>query len=95
MSRHFNIAIEKGIKNFCNVHYSCANHACDVDKLKKSIREAFVGIFSQEWLTEFKKDALQLIPDDKKEQATARFPARPTDGDLDLSLLHECKYFFA
>jgi len=95
MIRTVNIANEKGIKNFCNVHDSFATHACDVDKLNESIREAFVGIFSQDLLTEFKKDALQLIPDDKKEQATARFPARPTDGDLDLSLLHECKYFFA
>ena len=91
MIRTVNIAREKGIENFCNVHDSFATHACDIDKLNESIREAFVSIFSKDLLSEFKAKVSETLSD----EAIAELPDRPKDGELDLDLLHKCKYFFA
>ena len=91
MIRTVNIAREKGIENFCNVHDSFATHACDIDKLNESIREAFVSIFSKDLLSEFKAKVSETLSD----EAIAELPERPKDGELNLDLLHECKYFFA
>ena len=91
MIRTVNIAREKGIENFCNVHDSFATHACDIDKLNESIREAFVSIFSKDLLSDFKEKVSETLSD----EAIAELPDRPKDGELDLDLLHKCKYFFA
>ena len=91
MIRTVNIAREKGIENFCNVHDSFATHACDIDKLNESIREAFVSIFSKDLLSDFKAKVSETLSD----EAIAELPDRPKDGELDLDLLHKCKYFFA
>jgi len=91
MIRTVNIAREKGIENFCNVHDSFATHACDIDKLNESIREAFVSIFSKDLLSDFKAKVSETLSD----EAIAELPERPKDGELDLDLLHKCKYFFA
>ena len=91
MIRTVNIAKENGINNFCNVHDSFATHACDVDVLNKRIREAFVGIFSEDLLSKFKQQVSQNIP----EEAISNLPNRPKDGNLELDQLHQCKYFFA
>jgi len=91
MVRTVNIAKEKGIENFCNVHDSFATHACDIDKLNESIREAFVGIFKQNLLSSFKLDVgLQLDTETKE-----KLPAIPESGNLELDLLHKSKFFFA
>ena len=91
MIRTVNIAREKGIENFCNVHDSFATHACDIDKLNESIREAFVSIFSKDLLSDFKAKVSETLSD----EAIAELPDRPKNGELDLDLLHKCKYFFA
>ena len=91
MIRTVNIARAKGIENFCNVHDSFATHACDIDKLNESIREAFVSIFSKDLLSDFKAKVSETLSD----EAIAELPDRPKDGELDLDLLHKCKYFFA
>ena len=85
-------AKEKGIDNFCNVHDSFATHACDVDKLNESIREAFVEIFNEDLFGKLKKDASLLVED---KEAVKKFPEVPENGDLDLALLHQSKFFFA
>jgi len=91
MIRTVNIARAKGIENFCNVHDSFATHACDIDKLNESIREAFVSIFSKDLLSDFKAKVSETLSD----EAIAELPDRPENGELDLDLLHKCKYFFA
>jgi DNA-directed RNA polymerase len=73
------------------VHDSFATHACDIDKLNESIREAFVSIFSKDLLSDFKAKVSETLSD----EAIAELPDRPKDGELDLDLLHKCKYFFA
>mgnify|MGYP003134001526 CR=1 FL=1 len=91
MIRTVNIAKEKGIDNFCNVHDSFATHACDVDKLNESIREAFVETFNEDLFGKLKKDVGQLIPEEDRN----KLPAIPENGDLELALLHQSKFFFA
>ena len=92
MIRTVNIAKEKGITNFCNVHDSFATHACDIDKLNESIREAFVEIFNEDLFGKLKKDASLLVED---KEAVKKFPEVPENGDLELALLHQSKFFFA
>ena len=96
MIRTVNIAKEKGITNFCNVHDSFATHACDIDKLNESIREAFVEIFNEDLFGKLKKDASLLVKDTEKgEEIVKKFPEVPENGDLELALLHQSKFFFA
>jgi len=92
MIKTVNIAKEKGIDSFCNVHDSFATHACDIDKLNESIREAFVQTFSQDLLGELKKDVSLLVED---KETIKKFPEVPASGDLELDLLHQSKFFFA
>jgi len=91
MIKTVNIAKEKGIESFCNVHDSFATHACDIDKLNESIREAFVETFSQDLFGKFRKDVSQLLP----EETRGKLPEVPKTGDLELGLLHQSKFFFA
>ena len=91
MIKTVNIAKEKGVNNFCNVHDSFATHASDVDKLNESIREAFVETFKQDLLGKFKKDVGQLIPEEDRK----KLPEVHEGGELYLNLLHQSKFFYA
>ena len=91
MIKTVNIAKAKGIDNFCNVHDSFATHACDVDKLNLSIREAFVETFSKDLLGKFKVDVGRLLDDETR----GKLPTIPESGDLELDLLYQSKFFFA
>ena len=91
MIKTVNIAKAKGIDNFCNVHDSFATHACDVDKLNLSIREAFVETFSKDLLGKFKEDVGILLDDETR----GKLPSIPESGDLELGLLYQSKFFFA
>jgi DNA-directed RNA polymerase len=73
------------------VHDSFATHACDVDKLNLSIREAFVETFSKDLLGKFKEDVGRLLDDETK----GKLPSIPESGDLELGLLYQSKFFFA
>ena len=92
MIKTVNIAKEKGIDNFCNVHDSFATHACDIDKLNESIREAFVQTFKEDLFDKLKKETALLVED---KEAVKKFPEIPASGELDLDLLHQSKFFFA
>ena len=91
MIKTVNIAKAKGIDNFCNVHDSFATHACDIDKLNVSIREAFVETFGKNLLGKFKEDVGKLLD----EETRGKLPTIPDSGDLELDLLYQSKFFFA
>ena len=91
MIKTVNIAKQKGVNSFCNVHDSFATHACDIDMLNQSIREAFVETFSKDLFTKFREDVALLLP----EEAKSKLPATPETGELELDLLHQSKFFFA
>ena len=80
------------IKNFCNVHDSFGTTAGDVEMLNKSIREAFIDMFSKhDILNEFREDVLKQLP----EKLKSTLPEVPSKGDLDINKLRESKFFFA
>ena len=92
MMKTTNIAYENGIRNFCNVHDSFATTAGDVETLTASLKEAFIQIFTEhDVLKEFKEDVFHQIP----ENLRAKLPEVPEKGDLDITLLRECDFFFA
>jgi DNA-directed RNA polymerase len=92
MMKTTNIAYENGIRNFCNVHDSFATTAGDVETLTASLKEAFIQIFTEhDVLKEFKEDVFHQIP----ENLRAKLPDVPEKGDLDITLLRECDFFFA
>ena len=90
MIKTVNIAYKNGIKNFCNVHDSFGTTAGDVEMLNKSIREAFIDMFSKhDILNEFREDVIRQLPDKLKD----KLPEVPSKGDLDINKLRESKFF--
>ena len=87
-----NLAHEKGLVNFCNVHDSFGTTAADVQTLSDTLRDAFVKVFSEnDVLEDFKNGILNLVPDKYKD----KLPNVPTKGNLDINLLKQSEFFFA
>ena len=92
MIKTVNVAYKNGVKNFCNVHDSFGTTAGDVEMLNKSLREAFIDMFSNhDVLAKFREDVERQLPDKLK----AKLPEVPSQGDLDINKLRESKFFFA
>ena len=92
MIKTVNFAHKNGVKNFCNVHDSFGTTAGDVEMLNKSLREAFIDMFSNhDVLAKFREDVEKQLPDKLK----AKLPEVPSKGDLDINKLRESKFFFA
>ncbi len=74
------------------MHDSFGTTAGDVEMLNKSIREAFIDMFSKhDILNDFREDVLKQLPDKLK----SKLPEIPSKGDLDINNLSESKFFFA
>ena len=87
-----NLANEKGLRNFCNVHDSFGTTAADVQTLNETLRDAFVKVFTEhDVLQEFKDGIASLVPDKLK----AELPDVPQKGNLDVELLKQSEFFFA
>jgi DNA-directed RNA polymerase len=87
-----NIAYKNGITNFCNVHDSFGTTAGDVETLNKSIRAAFIEMFTQHDILEnFKKDVLEQLPKELHD----KLPDVPAKGDLEINQLRDSEFFFA
>ena len=92
MMKTVNLAYDKGIRNFCNVHDSFGTTAADVDTLANSLKEAFIDIFSKhDVLADFKEDIFHQIPKEMRD----KLPDVPEKGSLDINKLRECDFFFA
>jgi DNA-directed RNA polymerase len=92
MLRTVNIAYDKGIRNFCNVHDSYGTTAGDVDTLNESLREAFVEIFGDtNVLKDFKDHVAVMLPEDLRKE----LPEVPTQGELDVEEIRDSEFFFA
>ena len=92
MMKTVNIAYDKGVRNFCNVHDSFGTTAADVETLSDSLKEAFIEIFtSHDVLKDFKDDVFHQLP----EALRSKLPELPEKGDLDIQQLKECDFFFA
>ena len=87
-----NIALDNGIENFCNVHDSFGTTAADVEVLNKSLREAFIQMFTDnDILANFRDDVLKQLPEEYK----TKLPEVPQKGDLDINELRKSEFFFA
>lgn len=78
---------EFGLKDFSMVHDSFGTHACDVDALSYALREAFVEMYSDDVLGNFR--------DEVAEQTDEVLKPLPEFGELDLELVRESDFFFA
>tara|TARA_E500000075_G_C6976531_1_gene313932 strand:- start:1065 stop:1769 length:705 start_codon:yes stop_codon:yes gene_type:complete len=87
-----NLAQEKGIQNFCNVHDSFGTTAADVQVLNETLRDAFVKVFTEnDVLADFKDGISRLVPEKQRE----KLPELPRKGKLDIELLKQSEFFFA
>jgi DNA-directed RNA polymerase len=87
-----NTAYKNGITNFCNVHDSFGTTAGDVETLNKSIREAFIEMFTKnDILEDFRNDVLRQLPPELHD----KLPEAPAKGDLDIQQLRDSEFFFA
>mgnify|MGYP001043618463 FL=1 len=78
-----------GINSFSSVHDSYGTHACDIDHLNRTLREAFVEQYSKDVLEDFKD---QLLSQTTK---SIELPAMPQKGQLELGTVIDSPYFFA
>jgi len=87
-----NLAHDKGINNFCNVHDSFGTTAADVQILNETLRDAFVKVFSEnDVLLDFKEGISKLVPEKYRD----KLPELPNKGTLDVELLKQSEFFFA
>ena len=92
MIRTVNIAHDKGIRNFCNVHDSFGTTASDVEMLSVSLKQAFTEIFSGPCVLEtFQNDIKKQLPD----KLHSKLPVVPKKGDLEMGDLVKCDFFFS
>jgi len=82
---------EFGLNAFAMVHDSFGVHACDVDALSYSLREAFVEMYSQPVLDEFREEIREQLSDDLVE----KLPELPACGNLDIEAVRDSEFFFA
>jgi len=83
-------AKESGIDSFATIHDSFGTHACDIDKLQKSIKDSFIEIYSLDILEDLRQSIKESYDIDIK-------PIK-YQGDLEsfeLEKIRESLYFFS
>ena len=84
--------IQKGIRDFGMVHDSYATLACDMDKLNKCTRSAFIQMYTEmDPLENFRDQITALIP----EKLRHKIPPLPEKGKLDIEEINKAAYFFS
>jgi DNA-directed RNA polymerase, mitochondrial len=83
--------IDAGVTNFAMVHDSFGTHAGHADHMHRSLREAFVDIYSGNPLRDFRDEVVEQLPP----ELAAKVPPVPTRGDFDVSRVLGADYFFA
>lgn len=83
--------LDKGVENFGMIHDSFATHAGNTDKLRDTLREEFVKMYSENQLARFRDEiASQLSPKNAK-----KLPEIPKQGNLDITKVLNSTYFFS
>ena len=83
--------LDKGVENFGMIHDSFATHAGNTDKLRDTLREEFVKMYSENQLARFRDEiASQLSPKNAK-----KLPELPKQGNLDITKVLNSTYFFS
>jgi DNA-directed RNA polymerase, mitochondrial len=81
-------AAEAGITSFSCIHDSYGVHAACVPLLKRILREAWIDIFTEDPLRNFKKEIEARLP------AGVVLPDPPPTGDFDIQTVSSSEYFF-
>ncbi|HUF73746.1 MAG TPA: DNA-directed RNA polymerase [Gammaproteobacteria bacterium] len=82
---------EFDITDFAMVHDSFGTHATECDVMETVLRDAFVRLYEEDRLEEFRAALLERIP----EELHAKVPPVPEKGTFDLEAVCESPYFFA
>ena len=83
--------LDKGVENFGMIHDSFATHAGNTDKLRDTLREEFVKMYSENQLARFRDEiASQLSPKNAE-----KLPEIPKQGNLDITKVLNSTYFFS
>lgn len=72
---------------FAAVHDSYWTHPCDIDEMNILLRDAFVELYQQPLLENFRDSLVRRYPH-------VEFPEVPVRGNLDLQKVKESTYFF-
>ena len=88
LMRTVTLSHQRGVTQFALVHDSFATTPAHSAALAKSIREAYLDLFRNDVLADFKKEVEVYLPEG------AVLPELPTYGDLDIEKLSESLYFF-
>ena len=88
LSKTVNLCKENGINSFAMIHDSYGTHACDVSTLARTLRVAFVDLYTDDVLAIF-KDTLE------GQLGGIVLPDLPAKGTLDLNKVLDAEYFFA
>ena len=91
MMETVNLCAKRGISNFCNVHDSFGTTAADVHMLSETLRDAFVKIFQDDVLQDFRDGIAKLLPEKYRD----KLPEVPAKGNLNLDDLRQSEFFFA
>lgn len=83
------LCLEQGLTGFSFIHDSYGTLAADVDTLHWCLREAFIRQYTPNLLQEFADEVRAQLTDDMV------LPSLPAMGTLDLSLVHQSRYFFS
>ena len=79
-------ASAEGVESFGMVHDCYATHACDVPALAVATREAFITLY----------DGVDVVGQLHKEfSLVAEVPPPPPQGDLDIQVVRDSRYFFS
>lgn len=91
MMETINLCLDQGIDSFAMIHDSYGTHACHAEELGVLLREAFVGMYANDVLGDFRQ---QLI-DQVDEALAAKIEELPPKGELDITAVLASEYFFA
>ena len=78
---------EKGLEDFAMIHDSYGVHACDVDTLNTTLRQAALDIFGG--------NVLQDFHDYAQSQTSVTLPSPPELGEYDINEITNAVYFFS
>ncbi len=87
--RAVNKLAEAGVSQITCVHDSFGVPATQVDLLTQSLKDAALGLFSQNVLADFSEQTKLRLTNPEA------IPAPPEQGDFDLTTLNQSEYFFA
>ncbi len=80
------MASAEGVESFGMVHDCYATHACDVPALAVATREAFITLY----------DGVDVVGQLHKEfSLVTEIPPPPPQGDLDIHVVRDSRYFFS